>query len=785
MKCVNFLRNTLATLAFLALLLIASPQGISGNTAKDGGAGASATTKQHLIETYGKLPLSFEANAGQTSDEVQFLSRGSGYVLFLTKGGEATLVLKDSAGKEKPKRPADALKSKFKAPPETRTTVVLKMKLIGGTINPEAAGLEQLPGNVNYFLGNDPKKWRTNVATYARVSFHEVYPGVDLSYYGNHRQLEYDFVVAPQADPDSITMSIEGATLSLDAQGNLILTNTDKQIAFQKPVAYQDVDGVRREIPSSYSLKGANQFGFQISAYDRSRPLIIDPVLAYSTYLGGNGGLAIAVDSGGNAYVTGLAGSTNFPTTPGAFQPTDHANTSGGTYASNAFVAKLNPTGSALVYATYLGGSANHNCTQISPCTNNGDQGISIAVDAAGNAYVTGSTTSSDFPTTLGAFQPTLHGLQNAFATKLNSDGTGLRYSTYLGGSNADWGFGIALDSQNNAYLTGATCSNDFPVTASAFQLTFQAGSNGEIGSQIRCVSNGFVSKLSSNAVLSQLNLGLPEPVSLAYSTYLGGASGDAAYGIAVDSQGNAYVAGTTYSFNFPVTPLAFQMSHQAPTGAPNAFVSKLNPGGSGAQSLVYSTYLGGSGGELAYGIAVDSQDNAYVTGDTGSSNFPVTPMAFQTTYHPASCPAFVTKFNSTGTALVYSTYVGGSYCDFGYGIAVDGAGNAYVTGAAGSTDFPTTPDALQLTKSPGWDAFVTVLNSTGSALVYSTFLGGNGGAQGQGIALDNAGNAYVTGFTESTDFPTTPGAFQTTQGSTVNASYSFITKFSGFPTQP
>src|SRR5260221_3770843 len=550
MKCVNFLRNTLATLAFLALLLIASPQGISGNTAKDGGAGASATTKQHLIETYGKLPLSFEANAGQTSDEVQFLSRGSGYVLFLTKGGEATLVLKDSAGKEKPKRPADALKSKFKAPPETRTTVVLKMKLIGGTINPEAAGLEQLPGNVNYFLGNDPKKWRTNVATYARVSFHEVYPGVDLSYYGNHRQLEYDFVVAPQADPDSITMSIEGATLSLDAQGNLILTNTDKQIAFQKPVAYQDVDGVRREIPSSYSLKGANQFGFPIRDYDRTGPLFIDPVLAYSTYLGGNGGLAIAVDSGGNAYVTGLAGSTNFPTTPGAFQPTDHANTSGGTYASNAFVAKLNPTGSALVYATYLGGSANHNCTQISPCTNNGDQGISIAVDAAGNAYVTGSTTSSDFPTTLGAFQPTLHGLQNAFATTLNNDGTG-----------------------------------------------------------------------------------------------------------------------TTYSFNFPVTPLAFQMSHQAPTGAPNAFVSKLNPGGSGAQSLVYSTYLGGSGGELAYGIAVDSQDNAYVTGDTGSSNFPVTPMAFQTTYHPASCPAFVTKFNSTGPAPVYSNYVGGSYCDFGYGI--------------------------------------------------------------------------------------------------------------------
>jgi Beta-propeller repeat len=752
-----------------------------------------ADTKVRAADSFARLPLSFEANQGQADPEVKFLARGQGYTLFLTRGGGAVLTLHKPARKPKSLRRA-ANRPVAEPEPETVSpSAVLRMSLTGATGTPQLEGVDELSGKANYFIGNDPKKWRTNVPLFTKVKYRDVYPGVDVVYYGNQKQLEHDFVVAPGADPHAITLNFAGAKkLSLDAQGSLALPVREGQVRLDKPRIYQEVDGARIEISGNYVLKNAHEAGFQIAAYDRSRPLIIDPVLAYSTYLGGSLSdisYAIAVDSGGNAYVTGLAASANFPTTPGAFQTTAHAKTGAGTFAGNAFVAKLNPAGSALVYSTYLGGSANHNCTQISPCSNNGDQGAGIAVDTAGNAYVTGSTTSSDFPTTLGAFQPGLRGLQNAFATKLNSDGTALLYSTYLGGSNADWGFGVAIDSQDNAYLTGATCSNDFPVTSSAFQSSLQASSNGVIGSQIRCVSNAFVSKLNSNTVLSKLNPALPELVSLVYSTYLGGASGDAAYGVAVDSQDNAYVTGTTYSFNFPVTALAFQMSHQAPTGAPNAFVSKLNPAEPGAQSLVYSTYFGGSAGELAYGIAVDSQDNAYVTGVTCSANFPVTPLAFQTTLHQYSCNAFATKFNPTGSGLVYSTYLGGSgspqgySSDYGFGIALDAAGNAYVTGYTDSTSFPTTPDAFQpqLAKSPSWAPFVTVLNSAGSALVYSTYLGDG---WGYGIAVDKVGNAYVTGGTASTSFPTTPGAFQTAQGSTVSGFNTFVTKFSGFPTQ-
>src|SRR6266403_2221335 len=669
-------------------------------------------SKAHAVDSFGRLPLSFEANEGQTDSRVKFLARGQGYTLFLTQGGEAVLTLRKPASKPKSLRAAAHAPA---AKPESETvspSAVVRMSLAGANRTPQLEGVDELPGKANYFIGNDPTKWRTNVPLFTKVKYRDVYRGVDLVYYGNQKQLEYDFIIAPGADPHSVTLKFTGQKkLSLDAKGGLILGVKGGAVRLGKPRIYQEIDGARKEISGGYEFKNAHEVSFRVAAYDRSRPLIIDPVLAYSTYLGGSSGDAgygIAVDSGGNVYVTSLAGSKDFPTTAGTFQTTNHALYG---FAGNAFVTKLNPAGSGLVYSTYLGGSGSPTCPHelASGCTG-GDQGAGIAVDAAGHAYVTGWTTSGDFPTTIGAFQPMLHGFQNAFATKLNSDGTGLLYSTYLGGSDTEWGFGVALDSQDNAYLTGATCSSDFPVTPSAFQSLYQGNPRQPINNQIVCGSNAFVSKLSSNTILSNLNPALPEPVSLTYSTYLGGTSGDVAFGIAVDSQGNAYATGFTYSANFPVTPLAFQ-----------------------------------------------------------------------TTYQNPRCYAFATKFNPTGTGLVYSSYLGGNgyySSDYGFGIAVDAAGNAYMTGMTSSSDFPTTPDAFQpQLATPSWNAFVTALNSAGSALVYSTYLSGGSDA-GQGIAVDKAGNAYVTGYTDSTTFPTTPGAFQTAQRGFRNA---FVTKFSGF----
>src|SRR6267378_2278024 len=671
-------------------------------------------SKAHAVDSFGRLPLSFEANQGQTDPRVKFLARGQGYTVFLTQGGEAVLTLRKPAPKPKSLRAAAHAPA---AKPESETvtpSAVVRMNLAGANRTPQLEGVDELPGKANYFIGNDQTKWRTNVPLFTKVKYRDVYRGVDLVYYGNQKELEYDFIIAPGADPHSVTLKFTGQkNLSLDAQGGLVLGVKGSEVRLQKPRIYQEIDGTRKEISGGYEFKNAHEVSFQVAAYDRSRPLIIDPVLAYSTYLGGRRIIkkkSIAVDSGGNVYVTGLAGSKDFPTTAGTFQATNHALHG---FAGNAFVTKLNPAGSGLVYSTYLGGSGSPTCPHelASGCTG-GDQGAGVAVDAAGHAYVTGWTTSSDFPTTIGAFQPMLHGFQNAFATKLNSDGTGLLYSTYLGGSDTEWGFGVALDSQDNAYLTGATCSSDFPVTPSAFQALYQGNPRQPINNQIVCGSNAFVSKLSSNTILSNLNPALPEPVSLAYSTYLGGTSGDVAFGIAVDSQGNAYATGFTYSTNFPVTPLAFQ-----------------------------------------------------------------------TTYQNPRCYAFATKFNPTGTGLVYSSYLGGNgyySSDYGFGIAVDAAGNAYMSGMTSSSDFPTTPDAFQpQLATPSWNAFVTALNSAGSALVYSTYLSGGSDA-GQGIAVDKAGNAYVTGYTDSTTFPTTPGAFQTAQRGFRNG---FVTKFSGFPT--
>jgi hypothetical protein len=699
----------------LVLLLIAFACSAAGAQASE----APSDVKAQLQEAYGKLPLYFEANRGQTNKQVKFLNRGRGYSLFLTPT-EAVLALSP--------RPTEGEGQGEGA--------VLRMSFVGAYPKTRVEGLEKLPGVVNYFIGNDPKKWRTKIPTYAKVRHKNVYPGVDLVYYGNQRQLEYDFIVRPGADPNLIKLAFQGAEdVRIDDQGDLILQVGEGEVRLLKPNVYQEIKGKKQIIAARYILQTnhdderitnnvernlvAVQVGIQVAAYDASQSLIIDPVLFYSTYLGGSdfdNSVGIAVDAAGNTYVTGGTGSADFPTTVGAFQTTFSS--------GDAFVTKLNPTGSGLLYSTYLGGSG-------------GDGGGGIALDAAGNAYVTGSTLSTDFPTTPGAFQTAYGGGGDAFVTKLNPTGSGLLYSTYLGGS----GFDecsltcIALDAAGNAYLTGFTDSTNFPTTVGAFQTAYGGGP-----------FDAFVTELA------------PTGSGLVYSTYLGGSGDDEAFGgIAVGAAGNAYVTGLTSSTDFPTTPGAFQTVFGG--GLYDVFVTQMNPLGSG---LVSSTYLGGSGDDEGFGIALDAAGNAYVTGYTDSTNFPATVGAFQTA-NGGGGDAFVTKLNPLGTGLAYFTYLGGSDFEQAYEIAVDAAGNAYVTGFTNSTDFPTTPGAFQTALAGNFDAFITKVNPSGSGLVYSTYLGGSGDEIAFGIVLDTLPNpnAYVTGLTNSTDFPTTPGAFQ------------------------
>jgi hypothetical protein len=708
---------------------------------------AGISGQARLAESYGKLPLTFEANQGQTDSQVKFLSRGRGYALFLT-GNDAVLSLRSqkrpvaqhsslNAATYLPKTKTVDQSSQFAGLPallekpqslradaalreETPAADVLRLKLVGANSKSKVVGIDELPGKSNYFIGNDPKKWRTNVPNYAKVRYQDVYPGVDLVYYGNQRQLEYDFIVAPGADPNAISLTIENrnqkfetrqpsienrqSKIHIDASGDLVIGTGSSEVRFHKPVVYQHpwpvasgnlqgtTDDERRTmgifnrqssisnrqfLDGRYVLATDNRIRFEISTYDKTRPLVIDPVLAYSTYLGGSNddyGNAIAVDSSGNAYVTGQTLSTDFPTV-NALQATCASCSSG---LIDAFVAKLNSAGSALVYSTYLGGSGV-------------DGANGIAVDSSGNAYVTGSTNSTDFP--IANSSPFNPGgcVGGAFVSKLTAPGNALTYSTYLGCGSAK---GIAVDSSGRAYVTGFTNSADFPT-----MNPIQAANAG--------ASDAFVTKL--NAAGS----------ALVYSSYLGGTGGDVAFGIAVDSSGNAYVTGYTLSTDFPtVNALQATCASCVPSVAtngnvyPDAFVTKLNAAGS---ALVYSTYLGGSASDVGFGIAVDSLGNAYVT---GSSNCPAlndpgfpTVNPLQATCGPgAVVNAFVTKLNAAGSALAYSTYLGGNYYDVGMGIALDSSGSAYVMGQTGSTDFPTM-NPIQATNAGHLDAFISKIS--------------------------------------------------------------------------
>jgi Beta-propeller repeat len=641
------------------------------------------------LEAYGKLPLSFERNQGQADSRVKYLSRGGGYSLLLTPS-EAILSLRGSRSMNR-----EAPRQGPEAPGDGRPAVV-RMTLVGGNPAPEVSGAEELPGRSHYFTGNDPRRWRRDVPHFARVSCRDVYPGVDLVYHGRQGRLEYDFVVSPGSDPRTIRVRLEGAeAMRLDDGGNLVLETSAGRLVQQAPLVYQEIDGKRRRVSASHVLHGGGDVGFALGPYDADRPLVIDPVLEYSTYLGGSagdGGMAIAVDDFGSAYVTGHTGSADFPVA-GSYQQ-DQAGT-------DVFVTKLSPSGSGIVYSTYLGGGGE-------------DFGTGIAVDAAGNAWVTGRTSSTDFPTVT-PYQADRGGM-DAFVTKLTPSGSSLEYSTYLGGRSEDAATSIAVDAVGSAYVAGYTSSDDFPTVH-----PYQTRQRGE---------DAFVTKVS------------PSGTSLSYSTYLGGATNERVLGIAVDDSGGAVVTGYTCSPDFPVLdPLQPHMPVW------DAFVTRFSPSGS---SLVYSTFLGGDGTDVGKDVAFDGAGNAYVTGYTDSTDFP-TLHAYQA--HQGSRDAFLSKVSPSGSSLVYSTYLGGGSDDVAYGVAVDPSGSAYLAGATKSTDFPTR-DPLQ-TDRADWDAFVTKFAPSGSSLAYSTYLGGGGSDRGFGIAVDGSGSAYVVGDTGSTNFPT------------------------------
>jgi hypothetical protein len=728
-------------------------------------AAAPEAAKSRLVESYGKLPLSFELNRGQTEPQVKFLSRGNGYTLFLEPTEAVLNLKKHGTGHTRPEKSRRGF-FRHAANHQLRQTEsgsgesgsLLRMKLVGANPEPHVTGIDELPGKSNYFAGNDPDKWRTNVPTYGKVKYQNVYPGVDLIYYGNQRQLEYDFVVAPGADPKAIRLGLEGADKAeIDAHGNLVLeTGAERdQIRLHKPLVYQEANGARQEIPGGFVLQDKHQVSFYLAAYDAAKPLIIDPVLVYSTYLGGGADDeidAIAVDASGNAYVSGSTSSTDFPGTANSVQPAKRAGQPAD--VRDAFIAKLNPEGTALVWATYVGGSL-------------GDDTSGIVVSSAGNVYVTGNTSSTDFPTTNGAFQRTTQ-LRNCgtganqsacsgmFVLQLNPTGTTLVYSSYLGGTD-DEVHALAVDSSGNAYVTGLTSADTFPTTPGAFQTKFAPDT----------AETSFVTKLN------------PTGTALVYSTFLGGGSDQNGNDIAVDSAGNAYVTGFTDSTDFPTTSGAFRTALAAgncgtaasPNACPDAFVTKLNSAGT---ALVYSTYLGGGGEDAGFAIAIDSSGAAYVTGSTNSSNFPVL-NPIQNAFAGGKCGsgasattcsnAFIAKLNPTGSALVYSTYLGGdgsfvadSTGDAGAGIAVDSMGNAYVVGDSGSSNFPTLSPLDDVSGCP-CPNFVAKLSPAG-ALLYSTPLGSD--TDIRRIVVDSSGSVYITGEADSEDFPTTDGAFQT-----------------------
>jgi hypothetical protein len=652
------------------------------------------------------MPLIFTENQGQFGKKTLFKASAGGAAFYFCENEVAYLFVRDTDNlledntlvqSNVPEMPDEMNRPRYK-----KESMLIRAKFIGANSNPEVTGLGRLSHNNNYFYGNDRSKWCTDVPNYSAIVYRDIYPGIDLKYYGDGKSMKYDFIVNPGADISQIQIRYDGVdALSVTNAGDLQAQTHFGLIHEKVPYIYQEVDGVHTEVTGFYDLKESGVFGFAVNGgYNPDYPLIVDPALVYSTFLGGHGrdyGYDIAVDGSGSAYVTGMTYSRDFPTV----NPYD------GNYnrRGDVFVTKFTPTGNSLTYSTYLGGRS-------------WERGYDITVDGSGSAYVTGWTNSDDFPT-FNPYDGSFNGDEDAFVAKLSPAGNSLTYSTYLGGVNDDRAGDIAVDGSGHAYVTGSTWSSDFPTV------------NPYSGS-INGITDAFVTKFS------------PAGNSLTYSTYLGGAGDDQCGDIALDGSGSAYVIGVTTSSDFPtVNPYdgSFNGDH-------DVFVTKLSPAGN---SLTYSTYLGGSAYDLGYSMAIDVSGNAYMAGYTTSSDFPmVNPYDGSL---GGRADAFVAKLSPSGNSLTYSTYLGGVENEFGLDNAVDGSGSAYVTGQTASSDFPIV-DPINGSLDGDSDAFVTKFSPAGNSLTYSTYLGGRRSEVGHGIAIDGSGDAYVTGETRSRDFP-------------------------------
>ena len=679
----------------------------------------SEFTEQELAKAYGRIPMAFEKNLGQANSPVRYLARFHNSSLYLDPT-RAIWVFQKSQG---------STRTRFSRHPSSKF-FSLWMRLKGADPNCYSEGLEELPGKSNYLMGGGSSGSKTNIPLYSKVRFKDVYPHIDLVYYGCPSQLEYDFVVKPGGNPRDIQLSLEGAQkVALGKDGDLEAAIGGEKIQLRLPSVYQQGPEGKKAVPGRFALKD-HTAGFEIGNYDPSRPLVIDPTmtLSYSTYVGANATAQnneladMTVDSAGNVYMV-ESFPQGFPTTPGSLQPTT------GFVISAAVLIKLNPTGTALVYATYYGG--------LGPMYAGG-----VAVDSAFNVYLTGGTDAHDLTVTPSAPQTQIGSFSassNAYILKINAAGNAIVYGTYLGGSFNDVGNAIAVDLAGNAYVTGVAYSTDFPTTPGAFQSSL--GGTGAI--------NSFVAKINAAGT------------AWIYSTYLGGSNNGQGLAIAADASGNAYVTGKDNSTNFPTTPGAFQTAPVV-SSYPNAYVAKFNPTG----SIVYSTLLSGTGSSAGNAITADSLGNAYLTGGTTCPDFPTTAGVYQPVAGASGLGgnSFITKINPAGNGLVFSTYLGGSRLDTGYGIALDNAGNIYVSGRSGSTNFPLTAGALQTTNPSSYTDYFSILDPSASSLIYSTFWGGTNNYSDEGafLGLDAAGALYVSGCTYATNLITTAGAYET-----------------------
>ena len=696
---------------FLIQICVASPSIVNSHQDVTAKINDSFTSN-----AYGKLPLSFIKNAGQLDNRVKYFERGSGHATYFTSEGVALALFKSSPQLNPVDQPGTIAGIDL----ISNIPTVVMLKPVGGNQAANIIAESKLPGQINYFLGTSKDNWHVNTPTFQAIRYEGVYAGVDLLFYGNNNELEYDFIVAPQADPRQIEMAYEGVKgLTVNTQGELVVALDDGELIQKRPIIFQESDGKRQYIEGKFRVNNPVQsddtwtYSFDLAAYDPTRPLIIDPILSYSTYLGGSNhdhGNDIAVNAAGEAFIVGNTLSLDYPVL-NAYQSV------GTIDYFDVFVTKFNAQGNALVYSTFIGGS-NH------------DFGLGIAVDSNNNAYVTGWTGSDDFPMQ-GAIQSNMLADHDAgFVFKLNATGSALFYSTYLGGSRDDHASDIAVDSVGNAYVVGNTQSLDFP-TVNPLYTVAATGNN----------KDAFVTKINAGGT------------AYIYSTYLGGDNADYANGVAVDTSGNAYITGATESDTFPTTASAYMATHAVSFSS--AYLSKISANGT---QLMYSTYLCGTNDDIGNAVGVDAFENAYVVGMTRSEDFPTVNPLYTSIMTGNNDDVFISRVDtlaSGASSLVYSTYLGGDNHDAAFGVAVTFAGDAYITGETRSLNFPVTGSPFQAVSGGDRDGFIAKLNPAGTSLVYASYIGGSNEDMARGIGVDGSGNSYVVGQTRSIDFPT------------------------------